>query len=90
MVFLQDMHNDIQDVLGQSYGVPDDLDEDDLLGELDALEYEMAQETEQASATGVPSYLQVRTFFAWHRSMPMDIRALGQILTPTSTCAQLV
>ena len=56
----QDMHNDIQDVLGQSYGVPDDIDEDDLMGELDALEEDMAQETEYAAASGVPSYLQVR------------------------------
>ena len=54
----QDMHNDIQDVLGQNYGVPDDIDEDDLMGELDALEADMTFETEHESA-GVPAYLQV-------------------------------
>ena len=54
---LQDMHNDIQDVLGQNYGVPDDIDEDDLLGELDALEADMTYETEHEAA-GVPAYLQ--------------------------------
>lgn len=58
MADLMDMHNDIQDVLGQSYGVPDDIDEDDLMGELDALEEDMAQETEYAAASSVPSYLQ--------------------------------
>ncbi len=51
------MHNDIQDVLGQNYGVPDDIDEDDLLGELDALEADMTYETEHEAA-GVPAYLQ--------------------------------
>jgi Snf7 len=57
----QDMHNDIQDVLGQNYGVPDDVDEDELLGELDALEADMAFEAEETAAQGaVPSYLQAR------------------------------
>ena len=45
--------------MGQSFGVPDDIDEDDLMGELDALEDELAQEAENPSASGVPSYLQV-------------------------------
>ena len=53
------MHNDIQDVLGQNYGVPDDIDEDDLMGELDALEADMTLETEHEAA-GVPAYLQVQ------------------------------
>lgn len=57
MADLMDMHNDIQDVLGQSYGVPDDIDESDLMGELDALEADMAEE-EHAASSGVPSYLQ--------------------------------
>ena len=53
------MHNELQDVMGQSFGVPDDIDEDDLMGELDALEDELAQEAENPTASGVPSYLQV-------------------------------
>lgn len=57
--WLQDMHNEIQDVLGQSFAVPDGLDEDDLLEELDALEDEMANELESGNRAGVPSYLQV-------------------------------
>lgn len=72
----QDMHNDIQDVLGQSYGVPDDIDEDDLMGELDALEEDMAQETEHAAASGVPSYLQVRASSSGHRArLVLDVIA---------------
>lgn len=58
MADLMDMHNDIQDVLGQSYGVPDDIDESELMGELDALEMDMAQESEYGATSGVPSYLQ--------------------------------
>lgn len=56
---IQDMHNEIQDVLGQSFGLPDDLDEDDLMGELDALDDEMAAELDVGGRAGVPSYLQV-------------------------------
>ena len=50
------MHTELQDVMGQSFGVPDDIDEDDLMGELDALEDELAQEAENPAASGVPSY----------------------------------
>lgn len=57
--FVQDMHNELQDVMGQSFGVPDDIDESELMGELDALEDELAMEAEHPSASGVPSYLQV-------------------------------
>lgn len=46
--------SEIQDALGRSYGVPDDIDEDDLMGELDALEADMGMESE---STGMPSYL---------------------------------
>lgn len=60
---LQDMHNEIQDVLGQSFGIPDEIDEDDLMGELDALEDEMASELESGTRSGVPSYLQVSFTF---------------------------
>ena len=60
MCDMQDMHNELQDVMGQSFGVPDDIDEDDLMGELDALEDELAQEAENPTASGVPSYLQVQ------------------------------
>lgn len=53
MMDLMDVSNEIQESLGRSYSVPDDIDEDELLGELDALEADMDTEVE-----GVPSYLQ--------------------------------
>ncbi|MFS8022486.1 putative Snf7 family protein [Helianthus anomalus] len=46
MMDMMDIDNEIQESLGRSYGVPDDIDEDELLGELDALEADMGQETE--------------------------------------------
>ncbi|XP_077235628.1 vacuolar protein sorting-associated protein 60.1-like [Tasmannia lanceolata] len=55
MMDLMDVSNEIQESLGRSYSVPDDIDEDDLMGELDALEADMGTETE---SDGVPSYLQ--------------------------------
>ncbi|KAK3407959.1 vacuolar protein sorting-associated protein 60.2 isoform X1 [Eucalyptus grandis] len=54
MMDLMDVSNEIQETLGRSYNVPDDIDEDDLLDELDALEADMGMESE----VGVPSYLQ--------------------------------
>lgn len=51
---LMEQSNEIQDVLGRNYSVPDDLDEEDLLGELDALEADMAAEAESGE---IPSYL---------------------------------
>ncbi|KAL4282008.1 hypothetical protein GQ457_03G028290 [Hibiscus cannabinus] len=53
MMDMMDMSNEIQETLGRSYNVPDDIDEDELMGELDALEADMGTE-----ADGVPSYLQ--------------------------------
>ncbi|RVW44443.1 Vacuolar protein sorting-associated protein 60.2 [Vitis vinifera] len=55
MMDLMDVSSEIQESLGRSYNVPDDIDEDDLMGELDALEADMGMETE---STGVPAYLQ--------------------------------
>jgi len=53
MMDLMDVSNEIQETLGRSYSVPDDIDEEELMGELDALEADMESESE-----GVPSYLQ--------------------------------
>ncbi|XP_058079746.1 vacuolar protein sorting-associated protein 60.2-like [Magnolia sinica] len=55
MMDLMDVSNEIQESLGRSYGVSDDIDEDELLGELDALEVDMGTETE---SEGVSAYLQ--------------------------------
>ena len=75
-VCAQDMHNELQDVMGQSFGVPEDVDEDELMGELDALEDELAMEAERpAAAGGVPAYMQASTrpllcswASAWHET----------------------
>ncbi|KAG2625167.1 hypothetical protein PVAP13_3KG200100 [Panicum virgatum] len=53
MMDLMDVSNEIQETLGRSYNVPDDIDEEELMGELDALEADMDFESES-----VPSYLQ--------------------------------
>ncbi|XP_071721815.1 vacuolar protein sorting-associated protein 60.1-like [Rutidosis leptorrhynchoides] len=55
MMDLMDVSNEIQETLGRSYSVPDDIDEEDLMGELDDLEADMGTETE---SEGMPSYLQ--------------------------------
>lgn len=55
MLDLMDVSNEIQETLGRSYNVPDDIDEEELMGELDALEADMGMETE---GEGVPAYLQ--------------------------------
>ncbi|XP_043721438.1 vacuolar protein sorting-associated protein 60.2 [Telopea speciosissima] len=55
MMDLMDVSTEIQESLGRSYNVPDDIDEEELMGELDALEADMGMETE---SDGVPAYLQ--------------------------------
>jgi charged multivesicular body protein 5 len=53
MMDLVDYSSEIQETLGRSYNVPDDLDEEELMGELESLEADMGLET----GTDVPSYL---------------------------------
>merc|ERR1712087_578585 len=55
MADLMDQANDINDALGANYNLPDEIDEDELMGELDALEADLAFEGEGASE--LPSYL---------------------------------
>ena len=54
----QDMAGEINEAMGRSYAIPDDVDESDLMAELDALEADLA--VEPAGKEG-PSYLQVRS-----------------------------
>merc|ERR1712216_1074315 len=54
MADLMDQSKEIQDVLGRSYDVPEDIDEEELMGELDALEEMMGEEELDEE---VPSYL---------------------------------
>ncbi|TPX43023.1 hypothetical protein SeMB42_g04894 [Synchytrium endobioticum] len=53
---LLDQANEVQEALGRTYGLPDDIDEADLEAELDALGDELNFEDE-----GEPSYLQEAT-----------------------------
>ena len=69
------MHQEIQDVLGQNFGIPDDIDEDELMEELDALEDDLTADTE-ANADGVPSYLQVCLCHTALRSLQGYINAV--------------
>lgn len=58
MADLMDMQTDINEALGRTYDVPDEIDETDLMDELDALEADLALEADTNTAEGVPSYLQ--------------------------------
>ncbi|KAI8463147.1 MAG: Snf7 family [Monoraphidium minutum] len=52
---MADLTTDINEMMGQSFAVPEDVDEADLMAELDALEGDMMAEP---VAGGLPSYLQ--------------------------------
>jgi charged multivesicular body protein 5 len=53
---MADLTSEINQMMGQScYAIPDDVDEDELMGELDALEEDLAAEPGMGSG---PSYLQ--------------------------------
>merc|ERR1711959_778599 len=58
---LLDQNNEIQEIMADTYGVPDDLDEDDLMDELDMLEADMAEdEALGIGGVGEPDYLSVK------------------------------
>jgi len=58
MADMMDLSNEINESLGQAYGVPDEIDEEELMGELALLEDELANEAEEIGEGEVPSYLQ--------------------------------
>ena len=72
MADLMDQASDINEALSSTYGLPDDIDDDELMGELDALELDLAAEGDElglgmestegngatAAANKLPSYLQ--------------------------------
>ncbi|WVW79294.1 hypothetical protein I302_101261 [Kwoniella bestiolae CBS 10118] len=75
--------NDIQESLGRSYGVPDEVDEADLQAELDAL----GLEDEPIGENETPSYLQDSTALPdFVDSAPVE--ELGQANTPTAEVAR--
>ena len=58
---MYEMSNEVNEALGRNYNVPDDIDEDDLMDELDALEDELGEEElegQTADAEGaLPAYM---------------------------------
>ncbi|KAK4835155.1 hypothetical protein QYF36_006028 [Acer negundo] len=78
MMDLMDVSNEIQETLGRSYNVPDDIDEEDLMGELDALEADMGMEDE----AGVPSYLQPDKEPDLDAELHLPAAPTGQTATP--------
>lgn len=77
MMDLMDVSNEIQETLGRSYSVPDDIDEEDLMGELDALEADMENESE-----GVPSYLQPDKESDFDSELNLPSAPTGQTAVP--------
>jgi charged multivesicular body protein 5 len=57
MADLMDMGNDIQESISRSYDVPEEVDEEELDAELEALGDEVALEYSAGEAEGLPSYL---------------------------------
>ena len=58
MADLLEDNEEVQEVLGQSYATPEDIDEDGLMDELDALELDLEEDLENEIGNGeIPSYL---------------------------------
>ncbi len=81
---MEDM-NEVNEALGRSYGVPDDIDEADLEAELDLLEDEVAAEAvaakEGAGSVGAgatPSYLQPNAMPAVPAGTPVAVGGGGE------------
>ncbi|KAJ3052845.1 hypothetical protein HK097_005572 [Rhizophlyctis rosea] len=70
---LLEQANDIQETLGRSYGLPDDIDEDDLEAELDALGDELVEEEETPSYLQEPSYMSEAPAPSTEEPMPGSI-----------------
>ena len=83
MADLLDLGEEIQETLGRSYNVPDGLDEDDLLDELDALELDMLEE-EAELTDGVPSYLQDEALPEAPEEEPVVLPEAGAVAAETA------
>ncbi|KAL1892631.1 Vacuolar protein-sorting-associated protein 60 [Sporothrix stenoceras] len=58
MADLMDVSNEIQETLGRSYDIPEDVDEAELDAELEALGADVELEAELGGAVGLPSFMQ--------------------------------
>jgi charged multivesicular body protein 5 len=50
-------HEEMQEILGRSFAVEQDVDEDELMGELDLIEDELALEAAAPAAQAHPAFL---------------------------------
>ncbi|KAG6549805.1 hypothetical protein Mapa_008786 [Marchantia paleacea] len=85
MMDLVDYSNEIQESLGRSYSVPDDIDEDELMGELAALEEDMGSEE---VSDGVPAYLQPDKEFEHEPELNLPSAPSGQTAQHQAASAQ--
>lgn len=58
MADLMDISNEIQETLGRSYDIPEEIDEADLDAELEALGQDVEFEAEMGGSVGLPSFMQ--------------------------------
>ncbi|KAI8984141.1 Snf7 family [Mycotypha africana] len=80
---LMERANEVQDTLARSYNLPDDIDEDDLEAELDALGDELEFEEEE-----IPSYLQEANEIELPKAAETDLKsdvALDEFGLPVGT-----
>lgn len=85
MMDMMDISTEIQETLGRSYNVPDDIDEEELMDELDALELDMGAETESGA---VPSYLQPDKEPDLEAELNLPTAPSGNAAAPTRQNAQ--
>lgn len=50
-------NDEVQDILGRAYGVPEEMDDDELMAEFDALDDEVLDEEEEEENEETPAYL---------------------------------
>eukprot|EP00457_Paulinella_chromatophora_P017468 gb/GEZN01018519.1/.p1 GENE.gb/GEZN01018519.1/~~gb/GEZN01018519.1/.p1 ORF type:complete len:227 (-),score=64.54 gb/GEZN01018519.1/:37-717(-) len=73
---MMELTNEVQEAMGRTYGVPEEIDEDELMGELDALGEELDKELEEeAEVEEVPAYLVSATAEA---QKPLQLEASKQ------------
>ena len=81
MFDMMDMAREINEAMGRSYDVPDNIDESDLMAELDGLEAEMG--AEELGEGGTPSYLQVGLYlsqcFLQQKRWPYSPKAAAEV-----------
>jgi len=73
---MYEMTNEVNEALGRNYNVPDDIDEDDLMDELDALEDELGEEElegQTADAEGaIPAYMMEPELPSAPQALPLE------------------